>query len=312
MAASAEVTAPSPAISREQEGTNSGKAGPSTTIRIGNHPSAYGDGDAMGNDDWNKAFRTTYGTLAVDAARKSGVPARLLAALSANEMAAGNWTALHAFADRNTLATKSAGPLQIALKTALKYKLVPVENEFYGASQADRWTALHDPDVRHGQPSPSSGLTPDQRLSYYQDNPYPNNPGGTKIVHDYLDNPTTGFEAGAKLLKIYLQRLVDDRKSGAYLKYSKDFLDLTHLSSPEAQIHRDLNILASGDKEAIHNLHFSEGLAKAIAMMWNNGEDIMNVENIGEQSPNASKHASNMLWQYDYQDDLIPTGGTQP
>ncbi len=218
MAASAEVTAPSPAISGEQEGPHSGKASPSTTIRIGNHPSAYGDDDAMGNDDWNKEFRTTYGTLAVDAARKSGVPARLLAALSANEMAAGNWTAFHAFADRNTLATKSAGPLQIALKTALKYKLVPIENEFYGASQADRWTALHDPDVRHGQPSPSSGLTPGQRLSYYQDNPYPNNPGGTKIVHDYLDNPTTGFDAGAKLLKIYLQRLVDDRKSGAYLK----------------------------------------------------------------------------------------------
>ncbi len=266
----------------------------------------------MGINDWNKSFRTTYGILAVDAARKSGVPARLLAAVSANEMAAENWTPLHAFADRNTLLTKSACPLQIASKTALKYKLVPIDNEFYGTSQADRWTALHDPDFRHGQPSPPSGLTPGQRLSYSQDNPYPNNPGGTKIVHDYLDNPTTGFDAGAKLLKIYLQRLLDDRKSGAYLIYSKDFRELTRLSFPDDQIHRDLNTLASGDKDAIHNLHFSAGLAKAIAMMWNNGEDIVNVENIGAQSPNAYKHRANMFWQYDYQDDLIPTGGTQP
>lgn len=216
--------------------------------------------------------------------RKSGVPARLLAAVSANEMAAEDWTALKAYADRNTLATKSVGTLQIALKTALRYKRVPIENEFYGASPADRWTALHDPDVRHGQPSSPSGLTPGQKLSYHQDNPHPNNPNGTQIVHDYLDNPTTGFEAGAKLLKIYLQRLADDRQSGAYLNYSKDFRDLTGLSSEKNSIHRDLAIIASGDKEAIHNLHFSPGLAKAIAMMWNNGEDVLNVEGIGAQS----------------------------
>ena len=300
-------------VVKKSSSTDPSSQVPKTTIRIGNYPGfEKANPDKSEMDEWNTAFRKTYGTLAVEAAKKNGVPARLLAALSANEMAAENWNALHAFADRNTLATKSVGPLQIALKTALRYKLVPIDNEFYGASQADRWTALHDPDVWHGQPSPPSGLTPGQRLSSYRDNPHPNNPGGTKIVHDYLDNPTTGFDVGAKLLKIYLQRLVDDRKSGAYLKYSKDFGELTRLSSPDDQIHRDLNTLASGDKEAIHNLHFSAGLAKAIAMMWNNGEDIVNVENIGAQSPNASKHATNMDWQYDYQDDLIPPGGTQP
>lgn len=103
-----------------------------------------------------------------------------------------------------------------------------------------------------------------------------------------------------------------DRKSGAYLKYSKDFRDLTQLSLPNSQIHRDLNTLASGDKEAIHNLQFSEGLAKAVAMMWNNGEDIVNVENIGAQSPNAATHGKNMIWQHEYQNDLIPAGGSPP
>ena len=200
--------------------------------------------------------------------------------------------------------TKSVGPLQISRETALRYKLVPIDNEFYGASKDDRWTALHDPDIRYGRASLPSGLTPGQRLTSYQDNPYPNNPNGDKIIHDYLDNPATGFEAGGKLLKIYLQRLVDDRKSGACLKYSKDFLNLTGMHNPQSQIHKDLDVLASGDKEAIHNLHFSEPLGRDLAMMWNNGEDIRNVQDI-RNSPNASKHGSNMQWQQEHQNDLI-------
>jgi hypothetical protein len=279
---------------------------PKTTIRIGNYP-AYEKLNAPQAeiDEWNKTFRDTYGKLAADAAKKQGVPARLLAALSANEVAAPNWNALNAFADRNTLLTKSVGPLQISSKTALKYKLIPIDNEFYGASQADRWTALHDPDVRYGQPSPPTGLTPGQRLSQYSDSPYPNR-HGPQIIHNYLDNPATSFDAGAKLLKVYLQRLADDYKSGAYLNYSKDFRDLNGFSLPNDPIHKDLSTLTSGDKDAIYNLRFSPGLARALAMMWNNGEDIVHVKDILNQSPNAHAHASNMQDQQVNQDDLIP------
>ncbi len=290
----------------KQEAESAKKAIPTTTVRIGDHPSFENiNAPQKEIDEWNKAFRDTYGQLAADAAKKNGVPARLLAALSANEMAAPNWDALHAFADRNTFTTKSAGPLQIAYQTALRYKLIPIDNEFYGATQADRWTALHDPDTRYGQSEPSTGLTPDQRLNYYQDNPYPNR-HGSQIMHSYLDNPATSFDAGAKLLKIYLQRLVDDYKSGAYLNYSQDFRAVSGLSSPIDPIHKDLNILASGDKEAIFNLRISENLARALAMMWNNGEDIVNVRNISELSPRAYAHGDNIRFQQENQDDLIP------
>jgi hypothetical protein len=283
---------------------------PSTTVRIGNYPSfEKANVDQKEIDAWNTAFRDTYGTLAADAAKKYDVPARLLAALSANEMAAENWTALSALADRNTLLTRSVGPLQISPDTALRYKLAPVDNDFYGVGKDDIWTALHDPDIRHGQPSPPSGLTPGQRLSSYRDNPYPNNPNGRQALHDYLDNPTTSFDAGAKLLQIYLQRLVDDYKSGSYLKYSAGFRGLIGLSSPNDPIHKDLNILASGDKDAILNLHFSTGLARALAMIWNNGENIKNVENFSTEAPNAYRHGVNMEWQQENQDDLIPAVG---
>jgi|GEM_PF-3382820 len=289
----------------KQETETSKKAIPTTTVRIGNHPS-FDNVNAPQKeiDEWNTAFRETYGQLAADAARKHGVPARLLAALSANEMAAPNWDAFHAFADRNFF-TKSAGPLQISYQTALRYKLIPIDNEFYGATQADRWTALHDPDTRYGQSDPRTGLTPDQRLNYYRDNPYPGR-HGDQIIHSYLDNPATSFDAGAKLLKIYLQRLVDDYKSGAYLKYSQDFRSLSGLSSSIDPIHKDLNILASGDKEAIVNLRISDSLARALAMMWNNGADIVNVRNIAELSPRAYAHGDNIWFQQKSQDDLIP------
>ncbi len=146
----ATATGPQPAMQSPM------KAVPTTTVRIGNYP-AYEKLNAPQEeiDEWNKAFRDTYGKLAADAARKHGVPARLLAALSANEVAAPNWNALNAFADRNTLLTKSVGPLQISSKTALKYKLIPIDNEFYGLPQSDVWAAIHDPDLRHSGESPS-------------------------------------------------------------------------------------------------------------------------------------------------------------
>lgn len=87
---------------------------------------------------------------------------------------------------------------------------------------------------------------------------------------------------------------------------SKDFRDLNGFSLPNDPIHKDLNTLASGDKDAIQNLHFSPGLARALAMMWNNGEDIVNVKDIFNQSPNAHAHGSNMGYQQVNQDDLIP------
>lgn len=255
----------------EQHQKDSANIVPTTTLRIGDYPAFKEGGYAKEElDEWNKKFRNMYGGLAVEAAKKAGVPARLLAALSANEMAAPNWTALNAWADRNTQSTKSVGPLQISANTALRYGLAPIDNEFFGIKREDMWSILHDPDVRHGRPSQPSGMTPKQRPDR-RDNPYPNNPNGLKGLHDYLDNPKTGFEAGAKLLKIYLGRLVEDYKSGAYLKYSKDFRDLTELSRENSGIRRDLDILASGDKEAIFNLQFSAGLGRAIAMMWNNG-----------------------------------------
>lgn len=111
---------------------------------------------------------------------------------------------------------------------------------------------------------------------------------------------------GAKLLKIYLKRLVDDYKSGAWLNYSKNFRDRTGFSSSADPIHKDLSILAGGDGDAIYNLRFSPGLARALAMMWNNGEDIVNVKDILNESHNAHVHGTNMQNQQVNQDDLIP------
>jgi hypothetical protein len=55
--------------------------------------------------------------MAVNAAWKNGVPARLLTILAANEMAASDWGDIAAFADQHGIG-KSWGPLQINAMTA--------------------------------------------------------------------------------------------------------------------------------------------------------------------------------------------------
>lgn len=225
-----------------------------TTPRIGDYPSSTGDIGEERREQWKTDFRATYGHMAVNAAWKNAVPARLLTVLSANEMAASEWGEFKAFADREGLG-KSWGPLQITAETARKE----------GAARNER-----------------------------------------EAEHGFLNQPGNNFDVGGRLLHGYLVRLAEDVAAGRHKDYSESFKILSGLNSTRSQIYDDLKAIRAGDAHRVFTLRPSDHLVRAVAAIWNNGFEIVRVENIRVQSEGARNHAENAAMMYTEVDDLMP------
>lgn len=103
------------------------------TVRLGDYREDRGGLGTGDRAKWREKFKSTYGTMAVNSAWANKVPARLLAILAANEMAAPDWGRVAAFAD-NMASGKSLGPLQITAAT--------VRKEGAARSEAETWHML--------------------------------------------------------------------------------------------------------------------------------------------------------------------------
>jgi RHS repeat-associated protein len=204
--------------------------------------------------DWYRQFREKYGKDINDAAVKNCVPKRLLAAIIANELI--DYSDFERDLEPYGIGG-SVGPAQIQIETAIRYNLTDIDPKSFSST----WFPLYVPASQKFR----------------------------EAVRNYMLNQANNIDAAARLMSLYLDELCRRTAQG---KVSEGFLNQIARITKTAD-KSDFCCRANGDCKNVVDFEPDPYLIKAMAAIWNNGINVVGVQNPREDSSNAFIHAGN-------------------